>query len=180
LNNPAQEGGATISMLLPVIPGALKKVVKIETKVVKAAGNGVKIKKGVPINGAVRRFPLGFKDEEQFLKATEELEEALKKSGINDGTIGVRGSSVTGESLTKGTPFHAKSDIDIYVESKQLTDGFKTSGNIEGFVHPGKIFKKYPILEEWTVKWKAILNRDITPGAFVPGSLPNQPTIVVK
>ena len=54
----------------------------------------------VPINGATRSVPLGFKDDAQFLQAARELQDALKSSGINDATVGVRGSSVTGFSCS--------------------------------------------------------------------------------
>jgi hypothetical protein len=136
--------------------------------------------RGTPINGAARTVPLGFKQEPQFLSAAQELRDALKASGINDATVGVRGSSVTGYSLTKGTQFGSQSDIDFFVESGQLTDGYKVSKNIPGFVHPNKILPDYPLLQEWATKWTNILGRDVTPGAFVPGMLPGQPAIVVK
>ncbi|WP_338638622.1 LysM peptidoglycan-binding domain-containing protein [Burkholderia pyrrocinia] len=135
---------------------------------------------GVPINGATRTVPLGFSRDEQFVAAAQDLQNALTKSGISDATIGVRGSSVTGYSLTKGTPFGPRSDIDFFVESQQLTDRYTTSRNIPGFVHPNKILPDYPLLRDWTSRWTTTLGRDITPGAFVPGTLPSQPSIVVR
>jgi hypothetical protein len=94
--------------------------------------------------------------------------------------VGARGSSVTGVSLTKGTQFGPQSDIDFYIESQQLTDGYTTSKNIPGFVHPGKILPDYPLLQDWSTTWTNMLGRDVTPGAFVPGTLPSQPSIVVR
>ncbi|MDO3569080.1 hypothetical protein Q3O89_22355, partial [Ralstonia pseudosolanacearum] len=135
---------------------------------------------GVPINGATRTVPHGFSPEDQFVSAAEDLQNALQRSGIKDATIGVRGSSVTGRSLTKGTPFGPQSDIDFFVESRQLTDGYSTSKNIPGFVHPNKILPDYPLLQDWAESWTKTLGRDVTPGAFVPGTLPKQPSIIVK
>jgi YD repeat-containing protein len=135
---------------------------------------------GVPINGATRTVPLGFTPETQFTAAAQDLQNALTQSGITDATIGVRGSSVTGYSLTKGTQFGPQSDIDFFIESGQLTDGYSTSRNIPGFVHPNKILPDYPLLQDWSTNWTNILGRDVTPGAFVPGTLPVQPSIVVK
>lgn len=135
---------------------------------------------GVPINGATRTAPLGFTPEEQFLTAAQQLQGALRQSGITDATVGVRGSSVTGYSLTKGTQFGPRSDIDFFVESQQLTGGYSTSKNIPGFVHPNKILPDYPLLQDWATKWTNILGRNVTPGAFGPGTLPSQPSIVVK
>jgi hypothetical protein len=131
------------------------------------------------INGATRTVPLGFQEEQQFMSAVVELHAALRASGISDATIGVRGSSVTGVSLTKGTSFHLDSDIDFFVESGQLTEGFSTSRNIPGFVHPGKFLSDYPLLQEWATTWGNTIGRRIILGAFTPGALPSQPAIVV-
>lgn len=114
------------------------------------------------------------------LEAAQELQSALKASGINDAVVGVRGSSVTGYSLTKGTQFSLTSDIDFFVESTQLTNAYNASKNIPGFVHPGKILPDYPALQNWANQWTKTLGRDVTPGAFKPGTLPNQPAILVK
>ncbi|WP_242628949.1 LysM peptidoglycan-binding domain-containing protein [Xanthomonas oryzae] len=141
------------------------------------AGSGIT---GVPINGATRNVPLGFSPSEQFIAAAQQLQDALVQSGVTDATVGVRGSSVTGSSSIKGTQFGPQSDIDFYVESHQLTDGYSTSKNIPGFVHPRKILPDYPLLQDWSTKWTGILGRDVTPGAFVPGTLPVVPSIVVK
>jgi hypothetical protein len=130
-----------------------------------------------PINGATRSVPLGFQNEVQFSAAVNELQDALRASGINDAVVGVRGSSVTGQSIIKGTSFGPLSDIDFYVESGQLTQGYKTSTNIPGFVNPNKILPDYPLLDEWSRKWSNTLGRDVTPGGFVPGKVPNEPAI---
>jgi hypothetical protein len=131
------------------------------------------------LNGAERTFPLGFESETQFLEASDELYSALEESGISDASIGVRGSSITGFSFRTSAPFGAESDVDFYVESQELTAPFSTSSNIPGFVHPDKILTNFPSLEQWTDKWTSILGRDVTPGGFTPGSVPNQPAIRV-
>ena len=136
--------------------------------------------RGIPVNGALRNIPLGFKNESQFLSAARDLQDALRASGIDDAVVGVRGSSVTGRSLTKGTSFGPESDIDFFVESSKLTERYKASKRIPGFVHPDKILPDYPLLEKWAEKWSEIIGRAITPGAFQPGMLPKQPSILVK
>lgn len=138
------------------------------------------IYRGVAINGANRTVPLGFQAEPEFLTAAKELQTALRNSGIDDAVVGVRGSSVTGYSITKGTQFGPQSDIDFFIESVKITDGYTLSKNIPGFVHPNKILPDYPALQDWSAKWTNNLGRDVTPGAFVPGSLPVQPSILVK
>jgi hypothetical protein len=134
---------------------------------------------GQPINGATRTVPLGFSDNSQFLDAAGDLHAALEASGVSDATVGVRGSSVTGFSAKKGTTFGPQSDIDFFVESGQLTDGYTTSKNIPGFVHPNKILPDYAPLQSWADRWTQALGRDVTPGAFKPGSLPKDPSIVI-
>ena len=134
----------------------------------------------VPINGANRSAPLGFEDKSQFHGSVLELRDALSASGVNDATIGVRGSSVTGSSFKTGTPFGPKSDIDFFVESGQLTEAYKPSRNIPGFIHPNKIMNDYPLLSQWSEKWTGVLGRDVTPGAFQPGTLPQHPAIIAR
>jgi hypothetical protein len=136
--------------------------------------------KSIPINGSSRNFPLGFEAETQFHGAALELSSALKSSGIMDATVGVRGSSVTGVNYSTGQTFRPTSDIDFFIESGQLTEGYKASRTIPGFVHPDKVLRDYPLLSDWSQKWKGILGRDITPGAFQPGTLPPHPAILVK
>lgn len=136
--------------------------------------------KGVPINWVTRTVLLGFKRPERFATAAQQLEDALVRCGVTDATVGVLGSSVTGVSLTKGTPFGPKSDIDFFIKGRQLTEGYKTSQNIPGFVHPIKILPDYPLLQDWSTTWTNTLGRDATLEAFLSGMLPSQPSIVVK
>ncbi len=101
--------------------------------------------------------PRGFESAEQFQAATADLRDALSKCGVDDATIGVRGSSVTGFSFHTGAPFGPESDIDFFVESKQLTDGLKTSPNIPGFVLPWRIHDAWRPMLEWSQDWSEIL-----------------------
>ncbi|REG13074.1 hypothetical protein DES44_4452 [Roseateles depolymerans] len=134
----------------------------------------------VPINEATCTEPLGFNPPEQFTTAAQQLRDALVLSGGTDATVGVRGSTATGVSLTKGTPSGPKSDRDFFIECRELTEGCKTSKNIPGFVHPSKILADYPVLQEWATTWTKALGRDLAPGAFLPGMSPSQPSIVVR
>lgn len=131
-----------------------------------------------------RSIPFGFKDEEEYNQCMGELQDTLEKEGITDATIGVRGSAVTGVS-SKGGAFRwaaeggkEASDVDVFVESGQLTEGMSESKSIPGFVKPEKVMAEHPALEEWSDKWSGKLGREITPGAFKPGTVPNQPKMV--
>ncbi len=133
---------------------------------------------------AAGQLPLGFKDEPQYHQCMSELEDALAEEGVTDATIGVRGSAVTGQS-SKGGPFRwvaeggkAPSDVDVFVESEQLTRGLSESKSIPGFVHPNKVMAEHPALEQWSAKWSGELGREITPGAFKPGTVPEGPKII--
>ena len=129
-------------------------------------------------NAAKTAVPRGFASAEQFGQASAELRTALQSNGITDATIGVRGSSVTGTSFKTGQPFGPASDIDFFVESGQLTNGLKTSSSIPGFVHPDKVMKAFPDLRAWSESWSSTLGRPISPGGFVPGTVPSHPTII--
>jgi len=134
----------------------------------------------VQLNGATRTLPLGFKSAEQFARASEDLQGALRLSGIDDAVVGVRGSSITGASFKTGAPFGPQSDIDFFVESAKLTEGYRVSPNIPGFVHPKPILRDNPLLRDWSLRWQNELGRKVTPGAFVPGSIPDHPAILVR
>ena len=62
-----------------------------------------------------RGYPLGFESEKEFRDATRPIAKLAR-----DGTVFVSGSSVTGKSFAKGTPFGAHSDIDVGVASRRL------------------------------------------------------------
>lgn len=130
----------------------------------------------------VKQLPNGFKDVEQFNQVGSELKIALEQSGIQFSNIGVRGSAVTNVSGKGGTFRQTAigtlkaSDIDVYVELTQDI-GLKVSKNIEGFIHPSRLLDKYPALQNWSQKWSQILGREITPGAFNPGTFKDASSI---
>src|SRR5262249_33445318 len=99
------------------------------------------------------------------------------KSGITDATIGVRGSSVTGVSFSTGLPFGPASDIDFFVESRQLTQGLRTSQKIPGFVNPNLIHSTCDPIAEWSQIWSENLGRKVSVGGFQPGTVPVGPVI---
>ena len=121
--------------------------------------------------------PRGFASGEQFSQAAQELNAALAKSGIGDASIGVRGSSVTGVSARTGQPFGPASDIDFFVESRQLTEGLKTQPRIPGFVHPDRINAVFDPIAEWSEIWSENLGRPVSVGGFQPGTVPLGPVI---
>jgi hypothetical protein len=125
-------------------------------------------------------FPRGFKNQAQFGQAMAELRAALRNSGVTDGVVGVRGSSVTGISSNRnspsyGQPFGPGSDIDVFVQSSQLSGQYKGDPD---FVHPGNLLRDYPELRAWSRKWTIELGRDITPAAWKLGALPNTPALI--
>lgn len=120
-------------------------------------------------------IPKGFSSYEQFATAGTELKIALEKAGLSYSSIGVRGSAVTNIS-SKGGAFRETalgglkaSDVDVFIElSKDIP--IKASNNIPGFIHPAKLFQRFPSLMQWSQKWTKVLGREITPGAFKPGT----------
>ncbi len=126
-------------------------------------------------------FPRGFKNQAQFDQAMAELRAALRNSGVTDGVVGVRGSSVTGISSNSNSPRYGRlfglgSDVDAFVISAQLS----TIYGGERFVHPDDLLRDYPALEAWVDKWTRELGRDISPAVWKPGTLPKTPAIIHK
>ncbi|RZJ57565.1 MAG: hypothetical protein EOO55_03110 [Hymenobacter sp.] len=131
--------------------------------------------RGLHMPSLAGKVPAGFPDAETFARAGEELKAALKESGLEYKAIGVRGSSVTGLS-SKGGSFRLTaqnglkaSDVDTFIDLSKEVD-LTSSKSIPGFIHPDKLLKRYPALKEWSRKWSRELGREITPGAFMPGT----------
>ncbi|EGO62506.1 hypothetical protein, partial [Acetonema longum] len=129
-----------------------------------------------------KTIPRGFSNVEQFDQCAVELKQALSKSGLDVTSIQVRGSSATGVS-SKGGGFRFDgsnpSDIDFAIEFNQKLPGISTSKNIDGFIHPNKLFNNFPELQAWADKWSTTLGRKVTPGGFQPGKLPSDPANVI-
>jgi hypothetical protein len=160
-NSQEEMNKATLSYTGLLLPTALIRPLTIATAV-----NNVK---------AIINIPKGFSSAEQFTQVGNELKTALQESNIPFSNVGVRGSAVTNIS-SKGGEFREvalgvkkASDIDVYVELTQQV-GLNSSKNIPGFIHPGKMMERYPALQQWAEKWSKILGREITPGAFNPGT----------
>jgi hypothetical protein len=117
-------------------------------------------------------YPRGFASADQFGQAVTDLKNALASGGIQDATVGVRGSSVTGFNYRTGAPFGPRSDIDFFIESGDLTQGLKTSRNIPGFVYPNDILKRCEPIADWSKTWSRTLNRKVSVGGFQPGTGP--------
>lgn len=156
-----------------------------------ASGKGRAEPPGSTSGCALHDPPLGFKNKAQYDQMMAELKEALDADGIKYQTVGVRGSSVTGKSVTKGTQFGRQSDIDVFFilapgEADRL--GVRESEEIPGFIHPDKIMRDAKALAAWSDKWHGTLGRKVTPGAFSSKTKfglacqgpPKQPHIVHK
>ena len=139
--------------------------------------------RGLHLKSLAELVPNGFPDAETFAQAGRELKAALQESGLEYKVIGVRGSSVTGVS-SKGGGFRLvaanglkPSDVDAFIDLSQDA-GLSSSQSIPGFIHPTKLFKRYPALKEWSRKWSRQLGREITPGAFKPGTFTDKDIIL--
>lgn len=127
--------------------------------------------------------PRGFKDAKQFKQAASELQEILKTHGINDASLRVRGSSTTGFSKNPDKPgkFFGdddKTDIDLAIESEELTSrirlsGKVTSNNIPGLFSPRKIKSGdkalFNDLRKWENRWQEQTGFDVSVGGSDPG-----------
>jgi RHS repeat-associated protein len=146
------------------------KTIGAVSKMDKAIGVAGGLKAAQPTIGlSLRNTPLGFSNSSQYTQAMNELTTALARAGITDAQVGVRGSSVTG--IGKNGAFSAKSDIDFFVISDQLTQGLKTQPNIPGFVHPDRVGKAVPSIANWSTNWSETLGRSVSVGGFKSGAM---------
>ncbi|MFN7922240.1 MAG: hypothetical protein U0Q16_19205 [Bryobacteraceae bacterium] len=120
-----------------------------------------------------RGYPLGFCDRQQFEECMQDLCNTAHACGIPCDTVGMRGSAVTFWSKSPHKKGHffdqtgwKKSDLDAFIVSRALKQG----ANAVGFVHPNWIENSYPELEDWSVKWSRLLDRDISVAGFVAGA----------
>ncbi len=134
------------------------------------------------VRGAPRYRPMhvfGFPTYYEFQTAMSELQTALRNSGIVDAKVGVRGSAVSGKSYKTGEPFGPKSDIDVFAESKQLTESVPTRP--KGIAYDRDVQATYPELQAWSERWSEITGRDVKVAGWRPGSLPaNEPYVKLK
>ena len=124
--------------------------------------------------------PRGFQSADQFKSAMTQLNSILNENGIDDASFRMRGSSTTGLSENPEKPgkwFDAGSDIDLSIESKQLSTklyeaGQTTSEKVPGLFKPEKIEKAdsglFEQLSNWNKQWSKTLGHDIMPGVSDP------------
>ncbi|MDR3616751.1 MAG: hypothetical protein P4L53_24555 [Candidatus Obscuribacterales bacterium] len=116
--------------------------------------------------------PLGFKDAEQFAQFKSELSKTLCESGLEDATIGMKGTSTTfySESIYKKLGHHfdalpKPSDCDLDISSstlvKRMQDfGFEPTPDA-GVYKARHVLGAFPPLEEFCNKWARTLQRPV-------------------
>ncbi|HQG46789.1 MAG TPA: hypothetical protein PLG50_14110, partial [bacterium] len=67
-----------------------------------------------------RITPLDFNGYNHYARFGRELHNATRRAGYDDVELYMRGSSVTGRSFSKGTPFRSKSDYDVAIVSPTM------------------------------------------------------------
>jgi RHS repeat-associated protein len=127
--------------------------------------------------------PRGFTNSQQYRQAMEELNLILKNNGIDDATFRIRGSSTTGLSMNPDKPGKwfspSTSDIDLSIESRQLSEMLYTAGqtpsqNVPGLFLPAKMQAVLPQdllvdLGRWNKYWtKALGVKNIEPAVSDP------------
>jgi len=121
-----------------------------------------------------KQAPLSFESPEQYQKFQSELDDVLKKMGLDDAQIDLKGTSTTFYSENPYKPlghhFDAKADeiadIDLGIASPKMVDDMEAAGMA---AHPklAHIYKTrhtyevYPDLKAFADKWEAILGREV-------------------
>lgn len=121
-----------------------------------------------------KEVPLGFKNQEQFVKFQKNMTAALKKDGLDDSKVGLKGTATTfySENPNKvlGHHWDAKKptelgDFDLNLSSKIMTNHMnklKIKPNEQYGVFTNRHMRsQFPELEKFSKDWKKTLGRDV-------------------
>jgi hypothetical protein len=120
-----------------------------------------------------KEVPLGFKSREQFQQFKQDLDVALKKDGLGDADVGMKGTATTfySENPGKRLGHHWDADpanpgdFDLNLTSKKMVSQMDSSG-----IKPSEkygVFKtqdmetQFPALDDFQQKWSNELGRDV-------------------
>lgn len=120
-----------------------------------------------------KEAPLGFSDERQFTSFKKDLSSALKKNGLKDAEVGLKGTSTTfySENPHKPLGHHwdadplAKGDYDLNVTSQKMINKLEAS-NIKpsdkyGVYKTRDMNANFPALDKFQKEWSSTLDRDV-------------------
>lgn len=120
-----------------------------------------------------KEVPLGFKSSEQFSKFQTDMVTALKKDGLNDSKIGLKGTATTfySENPSKKLGHHWDAnpvelgDYDLNISSKKMTQHMDTM-NVKpseqyGTFKTRHIRLQFPEIDKFSTEWTQILGRDV-------------------
>jgi len=132
-----------------------------------------------------KQSPLSFENPKQYEAFKADLQKTLKRAGLDDSTVTLKGTSTTFYSENPGKPlghhFDANAgelaDIDLGLTSKKMVDTMEAAGHT---AHPKikTIFKtrhtvsEYPELAEFAAKWEGILGREVNFVGLTDSALP--------
>jgi len=121
-----------------------------------------------------KQAPLSFESPEQYQKFQSELDDVLKKMGLDDAQIDLKGTSTTFYSENPSKPlghhFDAKADeladIDLGIASPKMVDDMGAAGmsahpKLPHIYKTRHTYEVYPELKAFADKWEAILGREV-------------------
>ena len=121
-----------------------------------------------------KEVPLGFKNQEQYIKFQKEMTVALKKDGLDDSKVGLKGTATTfyseNPSKTLGHHWDAKKpidlgDYDLNISSKKLIHQMGEAGikpnERYGIFKTRDIENQYQELRRFSNKWEKELDREV-------------------
>ncbi len=120
-----------------------------------------------------KEVPLGFKSREQFQQFKQELDLALKKEGLGDADLGMKGTATTFYSENPGKPLghhwdadpQNPGDFDLNLTSKQMVSKMESVGikpsEKYGVFKTRDVEAQNPQLLSFAKKWSKELGRDV-------------------
>ena len=125
---------------------------------------------------STKEVPLGFKNRQQFQQFKQELDAALRKDGLNDADMGMKGTATTfySENIYNpnkplgyhwdADPIHL-GDYDLNITSTKMAEQMKAAGitpsEKTGLFKTRHIEAQYPELRRFAKKWSQELGRDV-------------------
>lgn len=120
-----------------------------------------------------KKKPLGFASEQQFAQFKAEMHEALKKSGLSQTQVGMKGTATTffSENPSKPLGHHWDADplnpgdYDLNLAGQDFLDSMKAAGATPsekyGVFRTSDVEENFPELAAFSAKWSEELGRDV-------------------
>jgi hypothetical protein len=131
-----------------------------------------------------KEAPLGFENPKQYQSFKQDLAEALRKDGLEDAKVGMKGTATTfySENPSKAAghfwdadPTHP-GDFDLNLSSAKMADQMNKAGigvsPKYGIFRTADVNSQFPAISDFSAKWSSALGRDVNVVGYPAGTTP--------